>query len=170
MASFGSSLRHQREAQGVPLEDIASSTRVSVRHLQALEADDFRALPGGVFNKGIVRSYARCLELDEDAVMQSFASACQSHGISDPGEGDWTEFAQNVSAQRRSQSQRARWAGVILMLLCVLAAAAAIYVVLMRRGTVPVPNLHRKGAEHGASAAQVLDIRANTHIYSIHSI
>lgn len=162
-------MRRQREAQGVPLEDIASSTRVSVRHLKALEADDFRSLPGGVFNKGIVRSYARCLELDEDAVMQSFASACQTHGISDPGERDWTEFAQNVSAQRRSSSKRVRWAGVIVLLLCVLAAAAAIYMLLMRRGSVPFPNLHRKHAEQDAGAARFLDIRRNTGIYSIHS-
>lgn len=160
MASFGNSLRRQREEHGVALEDISTSTRVSVRHLEALEADDFQSLPGGVFNKGIVRSYARCVGMDEDAVVQQFMSACRAAGIADPTEKDWTEFAQNVSAQRKNPGRRMRWVGVLLMLLVVLGGAAAVYVMLMRQGKVPVPHFHRKRAETGSAAAQILDFQS----------
>jgi cytoskeleton protein RodZ len=59
MGQFGEDLRRERVSRGIALETITDSTKISSRHLAALELDQFERLPGGVFNKGIVRGYAR---------------------------------------------------------------------------------------------------------------
>ena len=46
MGTFGANLRREREMRGVPLEEIAAATKISVRSLQALEAEEFSKLPG----------------------------------------------------------------------------------------------------------------------------
>lgn len=146
MASFGSGLRQKREAQGVLLEDISAATRVSVRYLESLEADDFKALPGGVFNRGIVRGYARFLQIDEQETVSHFMDACRSAGITDGTEQDWGEFAQNVSRQRSSSTNRRRWIGVGIMLAIVFAIGALIYATLLHRGVVSKPHFHKNPA------------------------
>lgn len=70
MSPVGSYLRELRERRGVSLEEIARSTRVLHRYLEALEADDFAALPATVFTKGFIRSYCQALDVAPD---QAFA-------------------------------------------------------------------------------------------------
>ncbi|MHB8653982.1 MAG: helix-turn-helix domain-containing protein [Terriglobia bacterium] len=72
MASFGANLRREREMRGVPLDEIAAATKISVRCLQALEAEEFSKLPGGIFTRSFIRAYARYLGLDEEKVMAEF--------------------------------------------------------------------------------------------------
>ena len=59
MSSFGERLRQEREARGISLDDIAKATKIGTRSLKALEEENFSILPGGIFNKGFVRAYAR---------------------------------------------------------------------------------------------------------------
>ena len=55
----------------VRLEEIVQATKVNIRCLKALEADDLQSLPGTVFTRGFVRSYARAIGLDPDeAILQ----------------------------------------------------------------------------------------------------
>lgn len=72
MASFGANLRREREMRGVPLEEIAGATKISVRSLQALEAEEFSKLPGGIFTRSFIRAYARYLGLDEETVLGEY--------------------------------------------------------------------------------------------------
>lgn len=74
MGSFGDKLRREREMRGVTLDEIAESTKIRRSHLEALEKEDFRDLPGGVFNKGFVRSYARFIGIDEDQAVADYAA------------------------------------------------------------------------------------------------
>lgn len=131
--TFGDHLKQKREERGVSLEDISSTTRVAVRYLHALEIGDFEALPGGVFNRGIVRSYARCIEMDEAQAIRSFDDACRSAGLP-PLNEDWAEFAQNVSKQRGGQRKGSLlWLGVLVMLLILLVAGYAVYQYIQHR-------------------------------------
>ncbi len=75
MGSFGERLRREREMRGITLEEISESTKISLRHLQALESEDFNLLPGGIFNKGFVRAYARYLGIDEDQAVADYVAA-----------------------------------------------------------------------------------------------
>jgi cytoskeleton protein RodZ len=75
MGAFGDRLRREREMRGITLDEITESTKISRRHLEALEGEHFDQLPGGVFNKGFVRAYARFLGLDEDRAVADYAAA-----------------------------------------------------------------------------------------------
>ncbi len=139
---FGEGLKGERERRGIALEDVAVSTRVSLRHLSALEEDRFGELPGGVFSRGIVRSYAQFCGLDTDGTVQDFLDAMRASGI-EPGQkdDDWVEFAEAVRRNRTVTSPRRklRWLGVLVMLLTVLGIAAGVLWLLVSRQVVRVP-------------------------------
>lgn len=65
----GDRLRHAREAAGQQRADIAARTRISERHLAALEDGRYADLPGRTYAFGFARTYARALGMDEDAVV-----------------------------------------------------------------------------------------------------
>jgi cytoskeleton protein RodZ len=70
--NFGERLKRERELREVTLEEITSATRIGPRFLEALENEDWGKLPGGVFNRGFVRSVARYLGLDEEAFLAEY--------------------------------------------------------------------------------------------------
>jgi cytoskeleton protein RodZ len=74
MGAFGERLRREREMRGVTLDEISESTKISRRHLESLEKEDFDSLPGGIFNRGFVRAYARFLGLDEEQAVADYAA------------------------------------------------------------------------------------------------
>jgi cytoskeleton protein RodZ len=74
MGAFGEKLRREREMRGVTLDEISESTKISRRHLESLEKEDFDSLPGGIFNRGFVRAYARFLGLDEEQAVADYAA------------------------------------------------------------------------------------------------
>jgi cytoskeleton protein RodZ len=120
MSEFGTDLRRERESRGIGLDTITEATKISNRHLLALEASHFDLLPGGVFNKGIVRGYARVVGLDEDAWVERFMAAYQGSGQLKDDDASWIEFAENVGKNRPIDADRPnmrlRWAGVALLL------------------------------------------------------
>ena len=75
MGAFGEKLRTQREHRGITLEAIANTTKISTRMLKALEDEHFDQLPGGVFNKGFVRAYARLVGLNEQEAINDYLVA-----------------------------------------------------------------------------------------------
>lgn len=71
MENPGEYLKRERELRGVSIKDIFEATRVPLKYLEALEADNYEALPHITFVKGYIKSYAKCLGLDEtDAVLR----------------------------------------------------------------------------------------------------
>lgn len=72
-STFGEHLKREREMRGVSLEEISAATRISVRFLEALENEHWAQLPGGIFNRGFIRSVARFLGMDEDGLVAEYA-------------------------------------------------------------------------------------------------
>lgn len=97
-ADFGSMLRAAREAKGVSLKEIAESTKISTGVLEALETNDVGELPGGIFTRSFVRSYAGAVGLDPEEAVRAFLDAfptrevTQGSAYADPPE-DLDEFA-----------------------------------------------------------------------------
>ncbi len=123
MSNFGETLRQEREFRGITLEAITRVTKISNRHLQALEQEHFEILPGGVFNKSMVREYARVVGLDQEEWVGRYLSAYQPAGSSADEDG-WVRFAENASKARGSgprtrPDQRLRWAGIAVLLILV---------------------------------------------------
>ena len=70
--NFGERLKRERELREVTMAEITAATRIGPRFLDALENEDWKALPGGVFNRGFVRSVARYLGLDEESLLGEY--------------------------------------------------------------------------------------------------
>jgi cytoskeletal protein RodZ len=88
MSSFGEKLRVLRESREIALDEIAESTKISKRYLQALERNDFEELPGGVFAKGYIRTYAEYLGVNPEPLLEAYVSELQSRGEGDPAEDE----------------------------------------------------------------------------------
>jgi len=58
-----------RRNRGISLEQIANSTKIGVRALEAIERGDFHKLPGGIYNTSYIRQYARAIDYDESAIL-----------------------------------------------------------------------------------------------------
>lgn len=71
--SLGEKLRQAREARGITISEVAEQTRISSLYLEGIEADDYRTLPGGIFNKGFVKSYAKYVGIDEQEALQDYS-------------------------------------------------------------------------------------------------
>ena len=75
MESFGARLKREREQRKISLDDVSVSTKIATKFIVALEEEHFDQLPGGIFNKGFVRAYARHLGIDENQAIADFVAA-----------------------------------------------------------------------------------------------
>src|SRR5271155_4173226 len=81
LGAFGEKLRKQRELQGISLDAVSDTTKISTRLLRALEEEHFDQLPGGVFNKGFVRASARQVGLNEEETIADYLAAVRDNQI-----------------------------------------------------------------------------------------
>jgi cytoskeleton protein RodZ len=96
---FGSRLKQARELRGVSLQQISRTTKIGVNALQALERNDFSRLPGGIFSRAFVRSYAIEVGLDPEDTIQEFldqlttgtAAGAASSGLMEPEDHEAVE-------------------------------------------------------------------------------
>src|SRR5206468_14238 len=58
-----------RRNRGISLEQIAASTKIGIRSLEAIERGDFQKLPGGIYTTSYIRQYARAIDYDEEAIL-----------------------------------------------------------------------------------------------------
>lgn len=58
-----------RRNRGISLEQIAASTKIGVRSLEAIERGEFHKLPGGIYSTSYIRQYARAIDYDESAIL-----------------------------------------------------------------------------------------------------
>src|SRR4029077_10306407 len=136
-SGLGQMLRDARERRGVSLRQIANATKISVAVLDALERNDISKLPGGIFGRAFVRSYAVEVGLDPEATIQVFIaqfpndSVIAGHPTSDRGED-------NVAVESDRQT-----AGTFVWLVAVAVPVAA--------GLLYFATLERKAAEPSAA-------------------
>ena len=115
---FGTFLRQAREQRGVSLQDLAVTTKISARVLEALERNDPSKLPGGIFSRSFVRAYAREVGVDPDVAVANFVSAF-------PDESGADEMPATTSAvEAESFEQRRRVFRVVVRLLGVVVLVA----------------------------------------------
>src|SRR5436190_2857995 len=77
MSDFGGQMRLARERRGISLRQIAATTKISIAALEALERNDVSKLPGGIFSRSFVRSYATEVGLDPDETVREFLDRFQ---------------------------------------------------------------------------------------------
>lgn len=72
MSSFGEELRRERELRRITLREVADATKINLRYLEALDKNEFKHLPGGVFNRGFVRAYAQYIGVDPEQMVTAY--------------------------------------------------------------------------------------------------
>jgi cytoskeleton protein RodZ len=146
MASFGENLRREREMRGITLEEISAATKISVRFLSSIENEDFSSLPGGIFNRGFVRSYARFLGLDEDPILEEYQLAAKTRT-----EVDLSQFSppRTTHSYQERRSRRTLWA--VLIAIALLAIGISLWHYTHR--TVEVPSMATNARPAKSSSA-----------------
>ncbi|MBI2875486.1 MAG: DUF4115 domain-containing protein [Candidatus Tectomicrobia bacterium] len=91
MESVGERLNKERKRKGLSIHDVATVTKIQPRFIQALEEDRFEILPSSVFIKGFLKSYASCLGMDPEEVIElyreQFAQQAQQKSLVKEGGG-----------------------------------------------------------------------------------
>lgn len=109
--SFGEWLRRQREMREISLRDIADRTKISLRYLEAMEADRFELLPAPIFAKGFLKEYARYVGLSPDEVVNHYLAVHQPEEGTQPGDA-------TLAAMERKRAKKGRsWTWGLFLLL-----------------------------------------------------
>ena len=120
--NLGAKLRRAREASGVALRDIALTTKISVTALESLERNDFSRLPGGIFSRAFIRSYATAVGLDPEATVQEFLAEVTR---SENEDAEVATARSEVTPEDRAFLDRQKQAIRLLQIAGVLVAIAA---------------------------------------------
>src|SRR4051794_7780476 len=67
-------LSNRRRKMKISLDQIAQDTKISVRALQAIETEDFKKLPGGIYSTSYIRQYARAIDFDVSQILSLYYS------------------------------------------------------------------------------------------------
>ncbi len=178
MESFGARLKREREQRKITLDEIAVSTKIGTRFLAAIEEDRFDQLPGGIFNKGFVRAYARHLGMDENQAIADFVAATEPV-LPEPPPPDapvLAALAERVpEAKKKSKGDDGVPWGIFAIVLLVLACGFALWGFHSREKpaapSIEVPGLQKpdssasgdqKEAPHGAAKSAEPDPAAPT--------
>jgi cytoskeleton protein RodZ len=128
---FGDKLREARERRGLSLRQIANATKISMITLEALERNDIKRLPGGIFSRAFVRSYALEVGLDPEQAIEEFMGQFPNDSVT-AGHPTTTQVEDHeaLESDRRMASTFLR-----LILISVPIAAAVIYFAMHGRTT-----------------------------------
>ncbi len=159
-------MRLEREARGIALRDISEQTRISMRYLEGIEADDYRRLPGGIFNRSFIRAYAKFIGYDENEAIEDYMRTLREQGESSD-ESSTKSFRSVVytddASHNRSPFLTLLLAAVILAILslCVWAGLHFYQRSLGRKsatgtgqGNAPVKSRSGSSIHYSASSAQ----------------
>ena len=149
MNDFGGKLRQARERRGLSLRQIAANTKISAAALDALERNDISKLPGGIFSRAFVRSYAVEVGLNPDETVKEFLERFQGEPSS-PGAAPVP-----IPAEESAFESQQRVASVVLKLLLISLPVAGfiLYLTLRPRPQAappPMPSAPQQGAARPA--------------------
>ena len=122
--SIGEKLRLAREARGTALRDISEQTRISIRYLEAIEANDYRRLPGGIFTRSFIRAYAKFIGYDEHDALEDSARTLRERGESDD---EGSKSHHSLVYTDDSNARRSSLKTLFFAILILAALSAAVY-------------------------------------------
>ena len=151
-ANIGEQLRLAREGRGIPLREISDQTRISMHYLEAIESNDYKRLPGGIFNRSFVKAYARYVGYDEKEAIEGYTRYMRDSG--DPGEEvSTTPYHSKVYTDAPATRSPVLTVVLAIVILAILTALALSVVYWVQRRSA---NLHHVAP----SNASFLSVRA----------
>ena len=145
---FGSILKVAREKRGVTLRHISTVTKISVGALEALERNDISRLPGGIFSRSFVRSYALEVGLDPDETIERFVAQFPEAAPA-PGHA---QAEQQEEEEEHDSNQQTAATFVRLILISVPVVAGLLYLGTMTRRSAPASAAEPERSEPAAAA------------------
>ena len=137
MASIGQELKRERELRGVSLKEIADSTKINLRFLRALEEERFDILPEQFFTRGIIRTYANYLGLDEQSVLNTYIESQKTREIQEISDAD--KKAEIIESPESVLKEKNISRFFTLMVLAIIALIIVMYFVFRKEKSLP-PN------------------------------
>jgi len=158
MSNFGEELKRERELRSISLREVAESTKINIRYLEAMERNDFSQLPGGVFNKGFVRAVSQFIGVDEEAMINAYLLEQQS-GDNGSGEldgeamrGDFGErFTQEPPQDKRP------WLVIGIVATVIILLALTFYWIYFRNASGTEPPMEEDGTTQSPIVEQIAD-------------
>jgi cytoskeleton protein RodZ len=133
MTDFGDKLRQARERRGLSVRQIADRTKIGAATLEALERNDVRRLPGGIFSRGFVKSYAEEVGLDPDETVREFLELFGAEPSPAP------RVVPIPEAESAFESQRRIAATVLTLVVASVVVAIAMAAFTFRTPSAPSP-------------------------------
>lgn len=142
VASIGEQLRLAREGRGIQLRDICEQTRISVHYLEAIESNDYKRLPGGVFNRSFIKAYARCVGYDEREAIEGYMRYLREHGES-TDDVSTTPIHSKVYTETPATRSPILTVVLAVLMLALLTAAALAALHWFQKRAAATPGGHR---------------------------
>jgi cytoskeletal protein RodZ len=115
IGDFGNRLRDARERKGLSLREIANVTKISVQALEGLEKHDISRLPGGIFGRAFVRSYAVETGLDPEETVEEFVRQFPQQSVTVGHPSTRIEDGEAIDSHRRVVSVALWLVGVAIV-------------------------------------------------------
>jgi len=128
MGQIGEELRLHRESKGISLREVEEATKIRMKYLIALEADDYDALPGKVYVIGFLRTYARYLGMNDEELVNSL----KSQSSFEVNEEETKEKAKPASKKSNSS--------ILILIIVIALVIAGISFVFLRDGDNNSPS------------------------------
>jgi hypothetical protein len=142
--SIGSSLKRQRENRNMSLAELSRVTRIPAHRLEAIELDRFDDLPGEVFVRGFLRSYAQAVGLGPQDILARYTSSRRVAIV--------TPLPVASPIQNAREGQGRRFGVAIAFVLLLILFTLALSIVLKPRGHDMPPELSQRA---GAATAAI---------------
>jgi len=126
--------------RGVSLDEISTATRISTRFLEALENEQWERLPGGAFNRGFIRSIARFLGIDEDALVAEYAYERKDADVAPGSAGTTKQIPRN-------------WRPAIVAIIVLIMLVVGGVLIYHRYGARIAARIHARFAASAAEAS-----------------
>ena len=146
-ATIGEQLRLAREGRGIPLREISDQTRISMHYLEAIETNDYKRLPGGIFNRSFVKAYARYVGYDEKEAVEGYTRFMRELGDSGD-EVASTPFHSKVYTDAPATRSPILTVVLAIVILAILTAAALAVLNLVKR--------RASSSTHGATSLNLV--------------
>lgn len=125
MTELGTYLKEQREALGVSLEQIQTTTKIQKRYIVAIEEGNYDQLPGAFYARAFIKTYAEALGLDVDEVFTTY-----KRDLPEPEAQPVVELSRRATYSKSSAPKKSvakRWIPNIIIIVLIFAIGAALY-------------------------------------------
>jgi cytoskeleton protein RodZ len=148
MSSFGERLKKFRELKGLSVEDVSRASKINPRFISALEDNNFDGLPGGVFNRGFIKAYARCCGADEGELLTEYDQLLRQT------RGHDLQFLPVDKPASLESSQTGRYVPAVIAFVLIVIVAGFFYLRSTRTKISPKSRVESAAVQPSPATAQ----------------